>query len=114
MFEKNLQLFELIDVYGPLLSDRQQRVLDLYYNQDFSLGEIAEELGISRQGVRDSIKKAERELFFFEEKLALVARESAVLEAKDRVLSLPLDAKTRAAVEALASAALGRDEKSDA
>ena len=88
MFEKNLQLAELIDVYAALLTDRQQRLLDLYYNQDLSLGEIAEDVGISRQGVRDSLKKAERELYFFESKLQLVARESAVREAGARLRAL--------------------------
>jgi predicted DNA-binding protein YlxM (UPF0122 family) len=112
MFEKNLQLSELIDVYGELLSERQQRVLELYYNQDFSLGEIAEELGISRQGVRDSIKKAERELFFFEEKLSLAARESAVLEARERILTYPMEPALREAVESLVRAALGQSEES--
>ncbi len=88
MFEKNLQLAELIDVYATLLTDRQQRLLDLYYNQDLSLGEIADDVGISRQGVRDSLKKAERELYFFESKLHLVARESAVREAGVRLRTL--------------------------
>ena len=88
MFEKNLQLAELIDVYAELLSERQQRLLDLYYNQDLSLGEIAEDVGISRQGVRDSLKKAERELVFFESKLHLVARESAVREAGAKLQAL--------------------------
>ncbi|MBQ9801824.1 MAG: HTH domain-containing protein [Clostridia bacterium] len=108
MFEKNLQLAELIDVYAELLSERQQRVLDLYYNQDLSLGEIAEDVGISRQGVRDSIKKAERELFFFESKLHLVARENAVREAGDKLLAL-LPGKTEmlAAAEQLIAAANG-------
>ena len=88
MFEKNLQLAELIDIYGELLTERQQRMLDLYYNQDLSLGEIASDVGISRQGVRDSLKKAERELCFFESKLHLVARESAVREAGEQLLLL--------------------------
>ena len=109
MFEKNLQLSFLMDAYAGLLSDRQQRVLDLYYNQDLSLGEIADDVGISRQGVRDSIKKAERELYFFEEHLGLVARDSAVREAGERLLALPLDGAMREAAEGLLAAALGED-----
>ncbi len=108
MFEKNLQLAELIDVYAELLSERQQRVLDLYYNQDLSLGEIAEDVGISRQGVRDSIKKAERELYFFESKLHLAARESAVREAGERLRLLVRDnTEMSLAAERLIAAASG-------
>ncbi len=105
MFEKNLQLAELIDVYATLLSERQQRVLDLYYNQDLSLGEIAQDVGISRQGVRDSIKKAEKELSFFESKLHLVAREGAVREACEQLRLLTRDNKemSRAAERLIAA-----------
>ncbi|MBR2010791.1 MAG: hypothetical protein IKA06_03485 [Clostridia bacterium] len=108
MFEKNLQLVELIDVYAELLTDRQQRLLDLYYNQDLSLGEIADDVGISRQGVRDSLKKAERELYFFESKLHLVARESAVREAAARLLLLAEnDPQMVGAAQSLIAAASG-------
>ncbi|MGN1048737.1 MAG: YlxM family DNA-binding protein [Eubacteriales bacterium] len=74
MFEKNLNIGYLLDFYGELLTDRKREVLDYYYNDDLSLSEIAEEIGISRQGVRDIIKKAEEELLFFEEKLHLAGR----------------------------------------
>lgn len=108
MFEKNLQLAELIDVYAELLTDRQQRLLDLYYNQDLSLGEIADDVGISRQGVRDSLKKAERELYFFESKLHLVARESAVRQAAARLLALAEnDREMVSAAQSLIAAASG-------
>ena len=63
MFEKNLRLASLLDFYGEVLSERKQSVLSLYYNEDLSLAEIAEEIGISRQGVRELIKKAEEEFF---------------------------------------------------
>ena len=71
MFEKNLKMACLLDFYGEVLTDRKQSVLSMYYNEDMSLAEIADEVGISRQGVRDVIKKAEEELIFFEEKLGL-------------------------------------------
>ena len=74
MFEKNLNIGYLLDFYGELLTDRKREVLDYYYNDDLSLSEITEEIGISRQGVRDIIKKAEEELLFFEEKLHLAGR----------------------------------------
>ena len=59
MFEKDLKIACLLDFYGEVLSQRKQTVLSLYYNEDMSLAEIAGEVGISRQGVRDLIKKEE-------------------------------------------------------
>ena len=80
MFEKNLNVGYLLDFYGELLPERKRTVLDLYYNEDYSLAEVAEEIGISRQGVRDIIKKTEADLFFYEEKLGL-AQELLEVEA---------------------------------
>ena len=74
MFEKNLNVGYLLDFYGDLLTDRKKSVLEMYYDEDYSLAEIADEIGISRQGVRNLIKKAEGELFFYEEKLGLAAK----------------------------------------
>ena len=74
MFEKNLEIGYLLDFYGDVLSERKRTVLDYYYNDDLSLAEIAEEIGISRQGVRELIKKAGEELLFYEEKLGLAKR----------------------------------------
>ena len=74
MFEKDLSIAYLLDFYGDVLSDRKRQVLDDYYNSDLSLAEIATDLGISRQGVRELIKKAEKELLFYEEKLQLASR----------------------------------------
>ena len=86
MFEKDVkELSLLLDFYGELLSERKQSVLALYYNEDFSLAEIADEIGISRQGARDLIKKAEEELRHFEEALGLVERFE---EAKRRIAAI--------------------------
>ncbi len=74
MFEKNLNIAFLLDFYGEVLSDRKREVLDAYYNEDLSLAEIAQSRGISRQGVRELIKKAEIELFFYEDKLGLAKK----------------------------------------
>ena len=74
MFTKDLSIAYLLDFYGDVLSDRKREVLDEYYNNDLSLAEIAQELGISRQGVRELIKKAEEELNFYEQKLHLAER----------------------------------------
>ena len=88
MFEKNLNVAFLLDFYGEVLSDRKREVLDAYYNDDLSLAEIATDLGISRQGVRDLIKKAETELFFYEEKLGLAKKFRVAAEHAARLRAL--------------------------
>ena len=74
MFAKDLNITVLLDFYGEILSEKRRQVLDEYYNNDLSLSEIAGDLGVTRQGVRDLIKKAEAELLFYEEKLGLAKR----------------------------------------
>ena len=74
MFQKSLEIGYLLDFYGELLSERRRTVLDMYYNEDMSLSEIAESLGITRQGVRDLIKKSGDELLHFEEKLGVAKK----------------------------------------
>ncbi len=64
----------LLDFYGQLLTERQYEVMDLHYNSDLSLGEIADDLGISRQGVHDSIRKAKQTLSSYEARLRLAER----------------------------------------
>ncbi len=68
---KNLDVAVLLDFYGEMLTEKQRDVIDLYYNQDLSLSEIAEHEHITRQGVRDSIKRGEVFLFELEDKLRL-------------------------------------------
>ena len=97
MFEKNLQIGYLLDFYGDILPERKRSVMDMYYNEDLSLAEIAAEIGISRQGVRDMIKKSEDELKFYEEKLGLAQKLKQAEESANRVsesssaLELPSD-----------------------
>jgi predicted DNA-binding protein YlxM (UPF0122 family) len=97
MFEKNLNVGYLLDFYGDILPERKRSVMDMYYNEDFSLAEIASEIGISRQGVRDIIKKSEDELFFYEEKLGLAKKLKSAeaslekLECITKGLDLPED-----------------------
>lgn len=74
MFEKNLNISLLLDFYGDILSERQNEMLDMYYNEDCSLAEIAEAFSISRQGVRSVLKKGEAILTDMEEKLHLASR----------------------------------------
>ena len=71
---KDMKLALLLDFYGGLLTEKQESVLDGYYNQDLSLAEIAEEMGISRQGVMAFLKQGEKHLRSFEEKLGLAGR----------------------------------------
>ncbi len=84
MFEKNLSMGYLLDFYGEVLTERKREVLDFYYNDDLSLAEIAAELGISRQGVRDIIKKTEDELVFLEEKLHLAKKFDSAQKSIER------------------------------
>lgn len=69
-----VRLLLLFDFYGELLTERQRMCFDLRYNQDLSFGEIAEELGISRQGVYDNITRAEARMIKMEEKTGCVRR----------------------------------------
>lgn len=71
---KNLNLSVLIDFYGEILTEKQKNVLELYYNEDLSLAEIAELEKISRQGVRDSIKRGEETLLELESKLKMAEK----------------------------------------
>ncbi len=85
----------LADFYGALLSQRQQDVLRLYHEENCSLQEIAEELGISRQGVHEALKKAEKSLRDYEAKLGLVVRfqsqEQVLHSARESVNALLAD-----------------------
>lgn len=74
MYDRLVQLSLLIDFYGQLLTDKQLEIVDMHYNNDLSMSEISELLGISRQGVYDSLKRAEKTLADFENKLGLVNR----------------------------------------
>ena len=89
MFEKDLKKAYLLDFYGDVLTERKKEVLDMYYNEDLSLAEIADQIGISRQGVRDLIKKAEEELLFLEEKLGLAKKMSTLRHHYDNLRSNP-------------------------
>ena len=76
----DIRLVKLYDTYSPLLSDRQREIMDLYYNEDESLSEIAENTGITRQGVRDWIKKTEAQLTAFETALGLAKKTEQIKE----------------------------------
>ena len=72
--DKKVEVSMLLQIYGKLLTEKQYRVIDYYYNEDLSLSEIAENEEITRQGVRDIIKKGEKKLFEYEEKLLFMKK----------------------------------------
>lgn len=74
MKNQTYRMTMLYDFYGELLTDRQKEFFDLYYNEDLSLSEIAENSGISRQGVRDVIVRAEGIMQEIEDKTGLIRR----------------------------------------
>ena len=82
---KNLHISALLDVYGFFLSEKQRLITEHYYNDDLSLGEIAENEGITRQGVSDLIKRAEAQLIAFEERCHYCERFSSLKELAEEV-----------------------------
>lgn len=91
--EKNIEVSLLFDFYGELLKPSGKRAIDLYYNEDLSLAEVADETGITRQGVRDSIKRSEQQLFEFEKKLGLFRQFSKLEQGLDEISALALEIK---------------------
>ncbi|MBC8588813.1 YlxM family DNA-binding protein [Paratissierella segnis] len=72
--EKLVEIGNLYDFYGKLLSNRQHQAIEYYYIDDLSLSEIGEELNITRQGVFDTLRRAEQKLYHYEEILGLVKK----------------------------------------
>ena len=83
--EKNVKISMLLDTYGKLLTEKQYKLLDDYYNNDLSLSEIAENEEITRQAVRDNLKKGENNLFEYEEKLGFMKK---TLEQEEKIENL--------------------------
>ena len=111
-----LEMALLLDYYGGMLTDKQRDCFDLRYNQDMSLGEIAEELGISRQGVHDNLNRTEALLRNMEAKTGCVSRDLAcrkaaktILDAASRLRSHE-DSTVSALAEQILSAAQGLEE----
>lgn len=73
--EKNVEISMLNEIYGKLLTQKQYEIIDDYYNHDLSLSEIAENNEITRQAVRDILKKGEKKLFEYEKKLLFLKKE---------------------------------------
>ena len=92
----------LFDTYGGMLTDKQKECFDMRYNQDLSLGEIAEELGVSRQAVNDNLKKTEALLRRMEENIGSVKRDMMIRKAVQELLDAAavLDASSDPTVQA--------------
>lgn len=85
--EKGIKISMLLEIYGKMLTEKQADTVDLYYNQNLSLSEIAEELNITRQGVRKNLVYAEDKLFDFEEKLCFLKQKLEQNEIINEVIS---------------------------
>ena len=110
MHGKDLKINLLFDYYGETLTERQREVMDLYYNEDMSLFEISEHMGVTRQGVHDIIKRSENALLELDEKLGFVSRFEEIRRAADDLesaaaeLSCSDDARALSAAEKIKSA----------
>ena len=89
MKNQTYRMTMLFDFYGETLTERQKEFFDLYYNEDLSLGEIAENYGISRQGVRDVIVRAEAILTDLEDKTGLIKRFHAMHKQLQQIAEHP-------------------------
>lgn len=111
-----VRMLLLFDYYGEMLTERQRICLDMRYNQDMSLAEIADELGVSRQGVHDNITRAEAHLEKMEEKTGCVRRflqsRTAVQTIMDSLVEISEhpDPAVKAAVEKIIAAARSIEE----
>ena len=85
--ERNVKISMLCQIYGKLLTKKQLEILEDYYNMDLSLSEIAENNNITRQAVRDIIKKGENKLFEFEEKLQIMKKTQTQEQQISNILS---------------------------
>ena len=88
---KDLRISLLLDFYGEMLTEKQREDIELYYNEDLSLGEIASFSGISRQGVRDNIKRAEGILLDLEERLGLAKRFQEFRDTVEAIIATAKD-----------------------
>ena len=94
------ELAMLFDTYGGMLTDKQRDCFDLRYNQDLSLGEIAQELGVSRQAVNDNLTRTEALLRRMEENIGSVKRDMLIRRAVQEILDAAsvLDASSDPAI----------------
>ena len=91
--QKNLSYSILLDFYGSVLTEKQRIILTEYYDEDLSLAEIAENMGITRQGVRDAIKHGEAALDELEAKLGNARRHTAMQRDLERLQQLAMEVR---------------------
>ncbi len=106
---KDLKFVMLLDCYGELLTEHQRNTMELYYCEDLSLSEISEPLGITRQAVRDLIKRTEQLLLEYEEKLGFAERLNKMKGCFSRIGKIAdtlEDSETRNAIKAEINSAL--------
>ena len=93
--EKMVEIGLLFEQYKDLLTDKQREIVSLYYEEDYSLGEISENLNVSRQGVYDTLKRSEKILKDYEEKLKLVYKiqqqEKFIKTIEDKIVDIKQD-----------------------
>ena len=85
---KNLEMSYLLDFYGNVLTEKQRDMMQQYYNMDLSLSEIADNFGITRQGVRDSIKRGESVLLELEEQVGFADKYRSLMDGIDKIKTL--------------------------
>ena len=91
--EKSVKFSMLLEIYGNLLTKKQADTVELYYNQNLSLSEIAEEIGITRQAVRKSLVEAEKNLLDYENKLGIFEKQVQRRNKIDKILTIIKDKK---------------------
>ena len=93
--EKMIEVGLLFQQYKELLTEKQREIVSLYYEEDYSLGEISENLNVSRQGVYDTLKRSEKILRDYEDKLGLVSKlkeqEELVRNLKNKIVDIKQD-----------------------
>ena len=99
--EKTVYMNQLFELYGQLLTQKQAEMLALYYEEDYSLSEIADHYEISRQGVRDNIKRGESSLETYEAQLKLLNRRQRRQTYYQQILSMSNDQAVKQVIHTL-------------
>ena len=99
MVEKLVEVGMLFDFYGKLLTEKQLNIIEMFYIEDLSLSEIGQELNITRQGVYDTLKRAEEKLYQFEDTLGLASKFRESHKDIKKILDLIHDIKDCLAIE---------------
>lgn len=91
VFEQKMRLGRLYDFYGGLLTERQQKCMEMHFYEDLSLAEIADEFGVSRQAIHDLLKRVEQTLEKYENRLGLLARNDVEQERLFKIKDLLIE-----------------------